>query len=97
MLGSTPKSPAWALTSPPLFIGLMSGTSLDGVDGVLADFSGAQPRVLAHHAMPLAPALKQELLALNTPSENELGVLCTTGPRARRVCKGSGAVPLGNL
>lgn len=50
----------------------MSGTSLDGVDGVLADFSGAQPRVLAHHAMPFAPALKQELLALNTPSENEL-------------------------
>ena len=50
----------------------MSGTSLDGVDGVLADFSGSQPRVLAHHAMPFEPALKQELLALNTPSDNEL-------------------------
>jgi anhydro-N-acetylmuramic acid kinase len=50
----------------------MSGTSLDGVDGVLADFSGALPRVLAHHAMPFAPALKQELLALNIPSDNEL-------------------------
>ena len=50
----------------------MSGTSLDGVDGVLADFSGVQPRVLAHHAQPFAPALKQELLALNTPSDNEL-------------------------
>ena len=50
----------------------MSGTSLDGVDGVLADFSGPQPRVLAHHAQPFAPAIKQELLALNTPSDNEL-------------------------
>ena len=59
----------------------MSGTSLDGVDGVLADFSGTQPRVLAHHALPFAPALKQELLALNTPSDNELhrAALATNG------------------
>ncbi len=61
-----------ATTPKQLFIGLMSGTSLDGVDAVLVNFSGAQPQVLAHHAQSFTPALKQELLALNCPSDNEL-------------------------
>ena len=50
----------------------MSGTSLDGVDGVLVDFKDEQLRVYAHKTLPFAAALKQELLALNTPSDNEL-------------------------
>ena len=55
-----------------LYIGLMSGTSLDGVDGVLADFTGASLRVRAHASATLAPTLKDELLALNQPGPNEL-------------------------
>lgn len=50
----------------------MSGTSLDGVDGVLADFSGQRLAVLAHASKPLAAALRDELLALNQPGANEL-------------------------
>ena len=53
--------------SSSLFIGLMSGTSLDGVDGVIADFSGERPRVLGHESLPFPESLRAELLALNTP------------------------------
>lgn len=53
------------------FIGLMSGTSLDGVDGVLAETAGGGVRVLAHATAPFDAALRAELLALNTRGGND--------------------------
>ncbi len=50
----------------------MSGTSLDGVDAALADFSGAVPRTVATHFAPFDPALRAELLALQGKTDNEL-------------------------
>jgi anhydro-N-acetylmuramic acid kinase len=48
----------------------MSGTSLDGIDGVLFD---ADALVVAGHVhAPFSTALRDELLALNSPGDNEL-------------------------
>jgi anhydro-N-acetylmuramic acid kinase len=55
-----------------LYIGLMSGTSMDGVDGALVDFSQQKPSVTHVFSAPLASDLRAELLALNTPGTNEL-------------------------
>jgi anhydro-N-acetylmuramic acid kinase len=40
------------------FIGLMSGTSLDGVDGVVARFDGGAGHVEAHHHRPFDAHLR---------------------------------------
>lgn len=54
-----------------LFIGIMSGTSLDGVDFACCQFDhGCQLLAQTHLAMPTA--LRQQLLELQHPSENEI-------------------------
>lgn len=57
--------------APEYYIGLMSGTSVDGVDAVLAEFAGRIRTVGAAHE-PFPAALREELNALQSAGENEL-------------------------
>lgn len=53
----------------------MSGTSLDGVDAVLARClpDAARPLEVVHHGhVPFEPGLRHDLMALNTPGQDEL-------------------------
>ncbi|MDB5790974.1 MAG: anhydro-N-acetylmuramic acid kinase [Massilia sp.] len=58
--------------SSSLYIGLMSGTSLDGVDGVLADFGNNAIRTIEAAFLPFPAALRAELMALQANGDNEI-------------------------
>jgi anhydro-N-acetylmuramic acid kinase len=54
------------------FVGLMSGTSLDGVDAALLAFDGDTCSVAATFYLPYPDSLKHDLLALHAPGAGEL-------------------------
>lgn len=57
-----------------LYVGVMSGTSVDGVDAVLAAFDAndARPRVVSATAVPIDAALRDQLLGLQASGPDEL-------------------------
>jgi anhydro-N-acetylmuramic acid kinase len=68
-----------------LYIGLMSGTSMDGVDGVVADFASGGVQVLRHAGAPFPDALRSELMALNGSGPDELHRAWLAGNALMRV------------
>ncbi len=51
---------------------MMSGTSMDGVDGVLADFSDGAVRTVQAAFIPFSTALRADLMALQASGINEI-------------------------
>jgi len=73
--GTAATEPALAAAPGPeaeLYIGVMSGTSLDGVDVVLADLSGRQVSLVGHLRREFAPELLTVLSALQSSTKDEL-------------------------
>jgi len=58
--------------SSGLYIGLMSGTSLDGVDGVIARFDGGGATTLAAASTAFPGALRAELMDLQAAGHDEI-------------------------
>lgn len=54
------------------YIGLMSGTSVDGVDAVIADFADNAVKTLGHVHVPFTPALRAQLQALMASGVDEI-------------------------
>lgn len=54
------------------YIGIMSGTSLDGIDAVLADFTSASPLLCQTFFLPYDESLRNQLLVLHQPGNDEL-------------------------
>ncbi len=61
--------------SPELYIGLMSGTSMDGIDAALVDLSTARPQLISTLAYPWPDAIRQALINARTLPDDELSSL----------------------
>jgi anhydro-N-acetylmuramic acid kinase len=63
--------------SRELYIGLMSGTSIDGIDAALVEFSGNNCQLIAQYLQPLPPQLTAALHRLCQSGTNEIDLLAS--------------------
>ncbi|MCC5884842.1 MAG: anhydro-N-acetylmuramic acid kinase [Gammaproteobacteria bacterium] len=63
---------AKASPTEALYAGCMSGTSLDGIDLVIADLAAATPRLIAARTLDIPAPLRRDLLTLCQPGADHL-------------------------
>ncbi len=73
------------MASPNHYIGLMSGTSLDGVDAVLLKFSGEAHRIIGESFTPFDDSLRTKLLSLHKPQSDEIHEAAILGNELARI------------
>lgn len=65
-------------SEPELYVGVLSGTSMDGVDCVIVDFSSPLPALVAFHTEPIPQPLRQSILQLCNDTHVSLQMLGET-------------------
>jgi anhydro-N-acetylmuramic acid kinase len=77
-------------SQPEIYIGLMSGTSMDGIDAALVDFSGSQPKLINTHSHPWPKSVQQALIKARDIADEKLDSLssldCQTAEIFAKAC-----------
>ncbi len=61
-----------------IYLGLMSGTSIDSIDVVAVDFNRDRPNLIGSHSHPIPENLKQQILSLCLPGSDSVQLYCET-------------------
>lgn len=68
------------------YIGLMSGTSMDGLDAALVEMTAGTPRLVASHLQPIPTALRSQLEQLCQPQAGELAAYADADQAFAELC-----------
>ena len=64
-----------------IILGMMSGTSVDGIDAVLVDIVGAPPqfewKIIGHHQMPFPEVIRNEIFDCFDPKKGTVDRICS--------------------